>query len=164
MWGITVLRFCAVIYGSKCWASRCEMRWWVSDGKYGSTSFLGTFFPRCSPYELYTVTGRALNGRRYGAGCLLSAAGWRRPSPVSSALAGNKGRSSAGLFYLGTCEVQHNPHVMEHSTAGEAREQQCKSLTDEREAAQEERKRGKIGDLWSWRPDRQRFGKKGHSG
>ncbi|XP_054682117.1 uncharacterized protein LOC129206614 isoform X2 [Grus americana] len=38
----------------------------------------------------------------------------------------------------GTCEVQHNPHVMEHSTAGEAREQQCKSLTDEREAAQED--------------------------
>ena len=55
-----------MIYGSTCLASRCEMRWWVSDGKYGNASFLGTSI------WVYTVIGRALNRDNYGAGCPLT--------------------------------------------------------------------------------------------
>lgn len=85
--GITGLRFCAVVYGSTCRASRREMRRWVSDGKYGNASSPGP------SVWVHTVIGSALNRGEYGAGRPLSAAGWWRPSPASSAPAGLKGRS-----------------------------------------------------------------------
>ena len=46
--------------------------------------------------------------------------------------------SSASKLSAGTCEAQHNPQIMEHSTVGGGQhEQQSKSQTDKREAVQE---------------------------